>query len=146
MAIKGALQTAIDDAGLNDRFLDETVEEGVHQNLDLTLQGDPKPGGSLSAAGATASNAPGYLTQADLLARLGSCLAVRSDTFRIRAYGETLHPVNGNVEAKAWCEAIFQRVPEADEQEGESGDNSDWNGLHRDFRLVGFRWLPGGDI
>ncbi|SVD05573.1 uncharacterized protein METZ01_LOCUS358427, partial [marine metagenome] len=42
MAIKGALQTAIDDAGLNDRFLDETVEEGVHQNLDLTLQGDPK--------------------------------------------------------------------------------------------------------
>ncbi|MFP6901173.1 MAG: hypothetical protein VCA36_09530, partial [Opitutales bacterium] len=146
MTIKGALQAAIDDAGLNDRFLDETVEEEAHQNLDFTLQGDPKPGGSLSAAGATASNAPGYLTQADLLARLGSCLAVRSDTFRIRAYGETLHPVNGNVEAKAWCEAIFQRVPEADVQEGESGDNSDWNGLHRDFRLVGFHWLSAEDI
>jgi hypothetical protein len=146
-SLKGALQAAIDDAGLNDRFLDETVEENAHRNLDLDLLGEPKPGGSLSAAGATASHAPGYLTQADLLARLGPCLAVRSDTFRIRAYGEALHPVKGDVQAKAWCEAIFQRVPEADVDEGEgSGDNSEWNGLHRDFKLVHFRWIPAEEI
>ncbi|MBG29357.1 MAG: hypothetical protein CMI31_05065 [Opitutae bacterium] len=147
ISLKGALQAAIDDAGLNDRFLDETVVEDAHQNLDLDLLGEDKPGGSLSAAGATASHAPGYLTQADLLARLGPCLAVRSDTFRIRAYGEALHPVRGDVRAKAWCEAIFQRVPEADVDEGEGiGDTSEWNGLHRDFRLVHFRWIPAEDI
>ena len=50
-------QAAIAAAGLNDRFLDETVEENAHQNLDLTLQGELQPGGSLSASGATASRA-----------------------------------------------------------------------------------------
>jgi len=159
LTLKGPLQAAIDNAGINDRFLDEVVPDDANQNFDVTLDGVlDKPGGSRAAAGAAAANAPGYLTQADLLARLGPCLATRSDTFRVRAYGEALHPVDGAVEAKAWCEAIFQRVPEADVDEGEyaeeldgvpgeeSNGNDEWTGLHRDFRLVHFRWLSADEI
>ena len=84
---------------------------------------------------------------ADLLARLGPCLAARSDTFRVRAYGEALHPLDGAVEAKAWCEAIYQRVPETDlDEDEEASDNSEWAGLHRDFKLVHFRWLSPEEI
>ena len=50
--------------------------------------------------------------QQDILARLGSFLTVRSDTFKIRAYGEIRNPVSGVVEAKAWCEMVVQRTPE----------------------------------
>jgi len=144
LALKGPLQAAIDEAGLNDRYLDEVVVPVAHQNFDQALQGgNPKPGGARSAAGPAASNAPGFLTQADLLARLGPSLAVRSDTFRVRAFGEVLNPNDSSiVEAKAFCEAIFQRVPEADVEEGsEAGDNTEWNGLHREFKLVEFRWI-----
>ncbi len=68
---------------------------------------------------------------------------MRSDTFRVRAFGEVLNPNDSSiVEAKAFCEAIFQRVPEADVEEGsEAGDNTEWNGLHREFKLVEFRWI-----
>ena len=164
-ALKGTLQAAIDNAGLNDRLgaaegwqgppPDDVVPEEAHQNFDVTLEGVlPKSGGAIAASGAGAAHAPGYLTQADLLARLGPCLAVRSDTFRVRAYGETLHPVDGTVEAKAWCEAVYQRVPEVDVDEGgddeseedPSSDNPSWSGLHRDFRLVHFRWLSSEEI
>ncbi len=53
---------------------------------------------------------PGWLTQADVLQVIGPALTTRSDTFRIRAYGEALD-ANGNSVAKAYCEAIVQRVP-----------------------------------
>lgn len=65
-----------------------------------------------ASIGPAATGAPAYLMQQDLLARLGSFLTVRSDTFKIRAYGEIRNPVSGVVEAKAWCEMVVQRTPE----------------------------------
>ena len=50
--------------------------------------------------------------QQDILSRLGSFLTVRSDTFKIRAYGEIRNPVSGVVESKAWCEMVVQRTPD----------------------------------
>ena len=37
---------------------------------------------------------------------------MRSDTFKIRAYGEIKNSITGNIESKAWCEMVIQRVPE----------------------------------
>ena len=55
LALKGPLQAAIDEAGLNDRYLDEVVVPVAHQNFDQALQGgNPKPGGARSAAGPAA--------------------------------------------------------------------------------------------
>ena len=50
--------------------------------------------------------------QQDILSRLGSFLTVRSDTFKIRAYGEVRNPISGAIEGKAWCEMTVQRIPE----------------------------------
>ena len=54
---------------------------------------------------------PGYVIQSDLLKPIANTLSVRDDTFRIRAYGDSLDK-SGNIMARAWCEAIVQRVPE----------------------------------
>ncbi len=45
---------------------------------------------------------PGYLTQADLLRALAPVLSARSDTFRVRFFGE-------HAGARAWGEAVVQR-------------------------------------
>lgn len=62
-------------------------------------------------------------------------LAVRSDTFRIRAYGDALNPSEPNrIEATAWCEAIVQRVKD-----------SPANASGR-FMVIYFRWLGPDDV
>jgi hypothetical protein len=62
-------------------------------------------------------------------------LTVRSDTFRIRAYGEASNPADPmRVEATAYCEAIVQRTTDA------------MPGFGRRFVVTYFRWLGPDDI
>jgi len=152
-ALKGALAAAIESAGINERFQDEMIDAKKNRNFDLELKAAKKPGGSTAAAGPAASNAPGFLTQADLLSRLGPCLSARSDTFRVRVYGEAMAtPGTSGDESHFRCEAIFQRLPDVAEQDEapsdgpDSPDKEDWNGLHRTFALIGFRWLRDNEI
>ena len=99
-----------------------------------------------------AAFAPGYLTQADLLTPLGPSLTARSDTFRIRTYGDTLNPVTGITEGRAWCEAIVQRLPDYVESTvnastvapASASTNNKLFG--RRFKVVSFRWLSPNEI
>lgn len=71
-------------------------------------------------------------------AALKPWLTVRSDTFRIRAYGDALNPVvetAGKVEATAYCEAIVQRIKDSTTAAGEGR-----------FVITYFRWLGPDDI
>lgn len=78
----------------------------------------------------------GKPTAAQIYAVLAPQLAIRSDTFRVRAYGEAVNAVDpARVEGRAYCEAILQRLPEAAP-----------GGLGRRFAIVSFRWLGPGDL
>lgn len=78
----------------------------------------------------------GSPTAAQIYGVLAPQLAVRSDTFRIRAYGEAVNLADATqIEAVAWCEAIVQRMPDPAP-----------NGLGRRFVIVTFRWLGPGDL
>lgn len=90
----------------------------------------------LTALGSKLYGQPGYVTQADILSRTGAALTARSDTFKIRAYGEDVNPVTGRAAAKAWCEMIVQRQP----SELSPGTNE------RPFTIVSFRWLTPDEI
>jgi hypothetical protein len=112
-----------------------------------------------------------YLTQADVMTALAPVLFARSDTFIIRAYGEAVNPTTTNVEGKAWCEAVVQRLPEffadpantpADtplssfepavnpdtpDAGATSTEAQQLNKLYgRRFKIVSFRWLTRSDI
>ncbi len=92
---------------------------------------------------------PGYVTQADILQPLAPILAARSDTFRIRTYGEVVNPVTGERSGRAWCEAIVQRAPDyLDSSEAAAADPAtDANRrFGRRFTIVSFRWLTADDI
>ena len=57
--------------------------------------------------------APTSLLQSDILAAIGPALSARSDTFVIRAYGETTEaPGSTSTRAGTWVEAVVQRTPE----------------------------------
>ncbi|WPJ97109.1 hypothetical protein SH580_05235 [Coraliomargarita algicola] len=100
-------------------------------------------------AGWRSEGLPGWLTQADLLQRLGPVLTVRSDTFRIRAYGESINSVTGDA-VKARCEAIVQRMPEFvyQGQVGETAAEIETKQTEqgRRFAIVDFRWLSEDEI
>ncbi len=76
------------------------------------------------------------VTPAELITGLRPMLTTRSDTFRIRAYGDALDATDRTtVRAAAWCEAIVQRLPE-----------SAPGGAGRKFTITYFRWLGPADI
>ncbi len=122
---KGVLQAAIDSTTINKAFHDDpnliittdgvktSVSESWHDIVPSDML-DPKKFWEnwRGALGPQATGAPTYLMQQDLLSKLGSFLTVRSDTFKIRAYGEVRNPISGAIEGKAWCEMVIQRTPE----------------------------------
>lgn len=181
--LSGALQSAIDRVSLqniagvpamNGAFLDASIPGSFFSPAQMrTFNSDPRGDVDVSDAtlqGAyvprlamlgqtrypTAAGVPGFLTQADILQAIGPLLAARSDTFRIRSYGEVKNPRNGKIEARAWCEAIVQRVPDPFKT-GAVADDLEWperpaaasdpaNAAGRKFRVIGFRWLSPSEV
>ncbi|MDI1319065.1 MAG: hypothetical protein PSW75_02585, partial [bacterium] len=77
----------------------------------------------------------GSPTASQIMTVITPMLAVRSDTFRIRGYGEAFNPSAATkLEAAAQCEAIVQRTTGLAP-----------NGLGNKFVLIYFRWLGPGD-
>ncbi|HSI08414.1 MAG TPA: hypothetical protein VK985_07465 [Rariglobus sp.] len=161
--LKGALQAALDAgaspyAGNSNQLSDFTTNANYRIASYPTAVEEEREryrGGSDAAApyASTAAFAPGFLTQADLLNALGPVLAARSDTFRIRAYGDVLNPATGNTtpEARAWCEAIVQRMPDyvdsANNPSVAPGSATATNQTFgRRFKIVSFQWLSASDI
>jgi hypothetical protein len=103
-----------------------------------------------SEQGYRSTGIPGWLTQADILQVIGSAISARSDTFRIRTCGEALDS-SGKVIARAYCEAIVQRMPEYIDPANAPTDRGTQlnarNTLHgRQFKIVSFRWLSPGEV
>jgi hypothetical protein len=160
--LKGPLQAAIDTVDLAATHRINTATP-LTQDLVGTMSSPPSGydlaamrGMTAAAAAPVASRntgAPGTLTQADILAALGATLTARSDTFVVRAYGDVMNPATGATtpDARAWCEAVVQRLPDyvnstADSPEVYPPTNSDNLTHGRRFRLVSFRWLSADDI
>lgn len=144
----GALQTAINDAQVNTDSpeIGSTEITGYYENDDAALV--PVDSGTA-----------GFLTQADLLSMLGPFLAVRSDTFTIRTYGDVTDSLTGKITAQAWCEAIVQRKPNymlSDEDEPtarpyDTAGNDNLNSIinqefGRQYEIIAFRWLDKDEV
>jgi Tfp pilus assembly protein PilV len=143
-ALKGPLQTAIDNSAVNSMFFPDARDIPLKE---VSTNGIAFPE---AMAGKNAAGAPGYLTQGDILSMLGATPTVRGDTFRIRAYGEARR--GGKVIARAWCEAVVQRTHEfvdsADEPSTPVANlTSDANKTFgRRFEIVHFHWLSPEEV
>jgi hypothetical protein len=146
LALSGPLQSALDDkdVSINEAFRQGQRGLGVAEAAD---QGHPFPE---AEAGAKAVGAPGYVKQGDLLTPLGPLVNVRGDTFVVRAYGDARDPSGTKILARAWCEAVVQRVPDyvdPSEQATATPPTSKTNvAFGRRFKMVSFRFLNAREI
>ncbi len=106
-----------------------------------------------AAAGLLSQHVPGYLMQADILQAIGPVISARSDTFVIRAYGDVkdgLATGGNSITARAWCEAVVQRLPEYTDPslqpEASPASDSINDRFGRRFRILSFRWLSSDEL
>jgi hypothetical protein len=153
----GALQAAIEASNING-----SVASGaggvlpVYSGAISSYFPDPLAIGNRK----TTTGIPTDITQADLLLPLAPRLAARSDTFRIRGYGEARSKDGARILAKATCEAVVQRFPEYMDTATDAANNEPWDEASptgttlnpinqkfgRRFKLVKFRWLSSNEI
>lgn len=147
--MKGTLQAAIERCNLNgslDGYAGDFISGDYGSNSDeVMFQGD---GTKLEVA--LSASAPTHILQSDILQTLGAAMTPRSDTFIIRAYGDTLG-IQGDVLARVWCEAVVQRVTKP----VHSDTLNPWKpkvpdpgqvDFGRQFKIVSFRWLNMDDV
>ena len=164
----GALQAAINQSQINssldstqkdDYSMPSASEAEAHNYSKAWDHTVPDPqehetfqyksaGGSDTHRLSKASGASGHLNQADILQQIGSVLTARSDTFKIRCYGDSTD-IKGKVIAKAWCEANVQRIihpvtPDPTSKVLNPTRNSS-SDLGRKFVITSFRWLNGNE-
>ena len=130
--LRGLLQAAVDTAEINKHLRQPTVPGTVNSAYD-----------SAQFAGPLATAAPGYLMQSDLLTKLAPILSPRSDTFRIRSYGNSVDPITGESNSEVWCEAVIQRIPDPVDPNSDDPTYADHN---RRFKITAFRWLTEDEI
>jgi hypothetical protein len=145
LAISGALQSALDDpkVSINEKFRNGARSLGVAQ---AGSEGYEFPE---AEAGVKSVGAPGYVLQGDLLTSMGPLIAVRGDTFTIRAYGES-RDAAGKVRAKVHCEAVVQRRPDyvdsADAAHVVNPVSTVNRTFGRRFEILSFRYLKPEEI
>ncbi len=148
--LAGLLQTAIDNTDINK----DSLAADSKPLSAASVPGVRKTGVANASAmdGNSADGAPSMLTQGDLMTALAPIATVRGDTFKIRAYGEVTAANGTTVVARAWCEAVVQRVPDfvdpSDAPETEIAVlSSNVNKLFgRRFDIVSFRWLSENEL
>lgn len=149
--LAGLLQTAIDNSTINS---DPDVESDSKTLSAASINAKRKTGVEIEKVldGKSAEGAPTMVTQGDLMAALAPIATVRGDTFKIRSYGEATSTDGNTILARAWCEAVVQRVPDyvdpTDTAETaitalKAGPNKTFG---RQFHIVSFRWLNNAEI
>ncbi|MEO5713736.1 MAG: hypothetical protein ABIT37_09640 [Luteolibacter sp.] len=145
LARSGAIQSALDSKEVS---INSAFNDGARS---ISVAG-PGRGFAFPEAedGASAYGIPGVVKQADILNPIAPYLSARSDTFLIRAYGDSLD-ANGKVVARAWCEAEIQRdatfVDPSDLPETATALLKPVNKTFgRHYRIVSFRWLNAGEV
>jgi len=149
----GALQAAIDATSINSN-LNTTVDTTAETLGTLMTYRTPNK----------ETDIPGYFSQNDILTAIAPLISARGDTFTIRAYGEARNKKGDKVLARAYCEAIVQRIPDYVDPSDNAAEpvriynsstntwefNTDLSPVNikfgRKFIIKSFRWLNSNEI
>ena len=152
----GALQEAIEQAGINGNQstgiragTSDVIPNYSSYTNDFPFAAAPYNGSRNNATGL-----PIEINQANILLPLAPRLSARSDTFRIRAYGE-VRDADDNIIASAICEAVVQRLPEyvdpdTDDPWDDDSETPTLNAINqtygRKFEIQSFKWLDQSEV
>ncbi|MGE9267343.1 MAG: hypothetical protein ACQKBY_04545, partial [Verrucomicrobiales bacterium] len=133
-------------SGILQAALDQTINQGLDSDYGADADSASYP--HIPAGNSQAAGFPGQLLQGDLLQALSPYMTVHSDTFTIRAYGESRQ--GDTIHARAYCEATVQRYPDPVPTAGSASPLAELanpsSPFGRRFRLQSFRWLKPSEI
>ena len=150
LARYGALQAALEDPDveINDNYRSEEITANdlrqVKHSANYKFQE--------AALGSRYQGTPAYISQADILTPIAPIINARSDSFLVRGYGEARSADGQRILARAWCEAVVQRIPDYLDPVDEAFTprdelKSEANKLFgRRFIVKLFRWIPAQEI
>jgi len=174
-AYQGAVQEAIEQAGINgDQSTGiragtsdvlpnyESFSNYWYQTAHWSWYGRhndfPYSAAPYASGRNNATGVPMEINQANILLPLAPKLSARTDTFKIRAYGE-VRDADDNIIAQATCEAVVQRLPEYVDPDTDSDNNEPWDDdsqtptlntinqtYGRRFEIRSFRWLDVSEV
>jgi hypothetical protein len=132
-------------SGVLQAALDDTLNSSVPSSLQLDAASLAQiPTGSSQGAAF-----PTNILQGDILQALAPYMQTRSDTFKIRSYGEVVDPLTGD-QRRVWCEAVVQRLPDPVRVSGGSSALDELarpsSEFGRQFKIVSFRWLSEDEV
>ncbi len=157
MQLAGTIQHALNKSEINqalESYGTFTIADfnGLDENIKINTEAsaDASP---TDLEVPLAASSPSFILQSDVLQNIGSSISARSDTFVIRAYGDSVDS-KGKILATAWCEAVVQRTTqpinpdpqkpwEVDPNELTNTKATQWG---RRFEMVSFRWLNKNEI
>lgn len=148
----GLLQAAIEKAGINDRFasatrFNTTDWNGAKTSITVSHVANANDYQNADFSISTAASAPTYLLQSDILQAIGPYISARSDTFKIRSYGESNNPTTGEITSNVWLEAIVQRMPTPVTPSATNpNEPEDPQLMGRKFKIISMRWLGKDDV
>jgi hypothetical protein len=144
LARAGAIQSALDDQSV-------PINSAYNGNRGVSSTAASRFTFPEAEEGPASYGIPGIVKQADILTPIAPILSARSDSFIIRAYGES-RDASGKVLARAWCEAVVER-------QRDYFDSTDRPELAADlltkdvnktfgrrYDLVAFRWLHPEEV
>ena len=153
LAMAGAIQTAINNLDADPMAILRAQANNL--SADTMPAADAKVVGAdyaypEASEGSSAYGAPGWIRQADILRPIAPIISARDDTFTIRAYGEFID-ANGNVTARAWCEATVTRTRNfcdpADVPDLIDPPSAPANIAHgRKYEIIAFRWVNEDEV
>ena len=140
VALCGAVQAAIDSAGLNAGYAGRRATAAAGIQFSDAESKYP-----------AAQGAPGIIKQADILTPIAPVLSARSDSFVVRGYGEKRDASGTKVLAKAWCEAVVERDknfvdPSNPPETVTTALNATNQKFGRRFVIRSFRWLHPDEV
>ena len=159
----GALQKALDTLGATTSAKSAAGGLVPHDPSDTGWHGVPILMGDADLSDRrTTEGIAADIRQADVLRALAPRLSARTDTFRVRGYGE-VRDADDNIIASATCEAVVQRLPEYVDPDTDPDDNEPWDEYDpaaapadtlntmnqeygRRFKIISFRWLDDKEV
>lgn len=148
----GLIQKAIEDSGINNRFNSAHTFKTSDWNTNKTQLSSLPTTNLVNFANSdfqlnTASAAATYLLQSDILQGIAPYISARSDTFRIRTYGNFNEKPYGSKESEIWLEAIVQRVPTpVNPLINNQHEPKNVSQVGRNFIIISHRWLSNDQV
>lgn len=150
LALYGALQAALEDpaVSINAAYRNQSITKADLKKAKYAANYKFEE----AALGSRYQGTPAYISQADILTPIAPILNARSDSFVIRSYGEARSADGRSITARAWCEAVVQRMPEYTDaidaaHIAPTALRSAINRVFgRRFIIRSFRWIPTTEI